>query len=439
MTSTLRDLFYDPRIGLASKTSFLAQARHLGFTQKEVLAFLKAQEVAQLNKERGSKRHYFPLWGRGPGSYQCDLMFMDNPRNHAKQVPILNIIDMNSRMLYSYVLKDKTNAEVLKGLMDWVEEAREKPVYLQSDNGKEFMGKAVQHFLAAHGILHATVEPKDHQGQAMVERVHQTLRRLCKLYEDAFKQPWTKGFNDLVWNYNHRVHSSIGVQPAQASDTAGLAQRKEQYEAAQRDFDAFHIGAQVRKLIRKTNEYFDKGKATWSDRVYTITGTNGHHLWQLDDGTFQKHYDLQLVKSVEKASELPSLEPQRQATKRAKKVYRDLVKEGVSSTNVTESPRQAKAPVHFEAGPAPNPRLLPRDRLVVKNPRGSLSPKPEDVKYVQMRGAGGKFIYGKVMNGEAHYSNGLRVKYTPAELVAHRFPVTKADKANYKRVVQSLT
>ena len=242
-----------------------------------------------------------------------------------------------------------------------------------------------------------------------------------------------------MWNYNHRVHSSIGVSPAEASESAGLARRREQYEAAQHDFDAFRIGDTVRKLVRKANEYFDKGKATWSDRVYTITGSNGHHLWQLDDGTYQKHYDLQLVKSVESASPLPSLEPQREATKRAKKVKRDLAKEGVSPANVTDSSRQAKAPVHFQAGPAPNPRLLPRERPVVKNPRGSLLPKPEDVKYVQMRSAGGKFIYGKVVNGEAHYSNGLKVKYTPDELVAHRFPVTKADKANYKRVVQSLT
>lgn len=391
MTTTLSELFYDPRTGFSSKTSFIARAKHLGFKHKDVLEFLKAQEVAQLNKERGGKRHYFPIWGRGPGSYQCDLMFMDNPRNHAKQLPILNIIDVNSRMLYAFILKDKTNAEVLKALMSWVDAAKERPVFLQSDNGKEFVGSAVEKFLAQHGILHGTVEPEDHQGQAMVERVNETMRRLFRLYEGAVKKPWTSGFDDLVWNYNHRVHSAIDLPPAEATDFAGLAQRRAQYERAQKDFSAFHVGDKVRKLIH--SGYFDKGKASWSTAVYTIVGTNGYHLFELSDGSYAKHYDLQLVKDVQKPDALPEGLVAPAIVKKAKKVARTLNKEGIKNflaPGVAEEPeaekRRAKAPQAFVAGPAPPQQTLDRSGLGPKRKNGPRKGiDPSTIRYAQAK------------------------------------------------------
>jgi hypothetical protein len=128
----------------------------------------------------------------------------------------------------------------------------------------------------------------------------------------------------------------------------------------------------------------------------------------------------------------------RVAAKAKKKAVRNLTKEGIRDTNVVEATRQTKAPVVFEAAPAPDPRTLARPVVVVKNPRGSRLPKPGDVKYVQTRSAGGKFIYGTVVDGVARYSDGSQVRYSPEELVARRFPITKADKANFLKVVKSL-
>ena len=432
--SSLRELYYDPRVGLASKTSFAAKARQLGFATKEVDAFLKAQEVAQLHKERGPRPHYFPVWGRGPGSYQADLMFMDDPRNHAKQIPVLNIIDNNSRMLYGYMLKSKTNAEVLKALMDWVDEVKDKPVFLQTDNGTEFTGRAIELFLAKQGILHGTVDPGDHQGQSMVERVHQTLRRLFTLYEDAFKEPWTRGFKDLVWNYNHRVHSGIGLEPAEADEFVGLARRRVQYAEAQKDFEKFHIGDRVRKLVHK--RAFGKGKARWSTQVYIITGTNGHHLFVLDDGTFNKHYELQRIGAVEQANELPSLEPVREAVRRAKKTSRDLRKAGVSQANIATTTRQKKATEQFVAAPAPNPRTLPRDKPHVKNPRAKVTIDPATIKVVEVREGRRLFLgrVGRLLNGkyEVSFNDGSIGEYTPEDIVKFRWRPNQSQKSKLK-------
>ena len=67
----------------------------------------------QLTKTKGTKKINYFLILRPPGSFQADLMFADNPRNKSKQLPILCIIDTNTRYAYTYLLKNKTDKEVL--------------------------------------------------------------------------------------------------------------------------------------------------------------------------------------------------------------------------------------------------------------------------------------------------------------------------------------
>jgi hypothetical protein len=171
--------------------------------------------------------------------------------------------------------------------------------------------------------------------------------------------------------------------------------------------------------------------------VYTIDDIANHQFHLAGKG-WHKSWEVQKIPDELEQFTSEEQRPPRDAVRKAKKVARNLTKEGIRDTNVVESTRQAKAPVMFEAGPAPDPRTLVRPVVVVKNPRGSRLPKPEDVKYVQTRGAGGKFIYGTVVDGVARYSDGSQVRYSPEELVVRRFPITKADKANFLKVVKSL-
>jgi transposase InsO family protein len=103
---------------------------------------------------------------------------------------------------------------------------------VQSDGGTEFLNRGVTAFFKNNNIERRIAEPGDHHGQGIIERFHGTLRRLFRLYEDAFKEPWKKGFDDLVYNYNHRVHRSIGVEPVNASEAQGMYQRRQQYDEA---------------------------------------------------------------------------------------------------------------------------------------------------------------------------------------------------------------
>ena len=91
-----------------------------------------------------------------------------------------------------------------------------------------------------------------------------------------------------------------------------------------------HIGDQVRKLIQKNT--FDKGSARWSKEVFTITGHSQNH-WILNDGSNKLYYELQYIKGV--ASEVSTFDENLKVSKKAKKITRDLNKEGIRTYNNT--------------------------------------------------------------------------------------------------------
>jgi Integrase core domain len=407
---SLKDLFYDPKVGLSSALAFMKRARQAGYSSKEITDFIKRQKVAQIHKEVHRPTEFFPLTGRGSGSYQMDFMFMYNPRNRKENLPILNIINNNSRKLYAYVLKDRSEKQVLEGLNKWLNEVQEPPQFLQSDNEKAFTSKKVGDLLGSHDIIQGFVEPEDHRGQGIVERVHQTLRRLFTLYEEAYNKPWLDGFQDLVYNYNHRVNRSIGMEPAEATEAAGSLARLKQYLAAEKDFKRFRIGDKVRKqMYNKDINLFDKGRTKWSKRVYTITGTNGYHLYQLNDDSLVPHYELQLIHGEPEEHipiEQPIAELQQQA-KKAKKSTRALNKESIKAYNTAgqrEAPmaekRQARKREVYVAVPSnQNTQKAEREALRAQvKKRGPRAPKIPDYVQKQIKVKGKNiWLRGKVI------------------------------------------
>jgi hypothetical protein len=213
--------------------------------------------------------------------------------------------------------------------------------------------------------------------------------------------------------------------------------RLEQYLLALRDFNKFKVGDRVRKAVNKSTR-FDKGKVKWSSEVYTVTGTNGHHLWGLSDGSFQKHYDLQLVRGVEKANEKPSLEPVRAVVRKAKKVKRDLRKEGVTPANVTEEQRKKQAPAAFVAEPAPNPRTLPRERPTKSVAKTKSPADPASVKIIEVREKG-RYYFGRVgkrlPNGNfvVNFDDGSEGEYSPADVLRFKWTPNAAQRARLKK------
>ena len=88
------------------------------------------------------------------------------------------------------------------------------PAYLRSDNGREFIAKKVQQWLAANQIKTIYIEPGSPWQNGFVESFHGRLRDECLNRE----QLWTLTearfvIEDYRCQYNHhRPHSKLGYQ-----------------------------------------------------------------------------------------------------------------------------------------------------------------------------------------------------------------------------------
>lgn len=310
--------FKDPKRGLSGINATYKREK---VKYEEVSSDLKTQEGYQLNYSR-NKVNYFPLWGFVNGSWQMDLMF---PPAYKGVKIILCCIDINTRYAYAYCFrtKEQTHEYIKQFLVDAEKDKREVN-YIQMDRGSEFTNNKVSDILGE--IEHRFVIKGDKAAQAIVERFNGTLRRLISNYISANNDnDWVKVFDDLLYNYNHRYHTGIEGTPAEATYESSLARQVKQYKRAKKDFNRFSVGDSVRTL--KNKNLFDKGRQTWSDKVYKIVGIKGHKFI-LDDDNLYRHYEVQKVGREAKDAK-DDYEKQAIADKKAKKIIRALNKEGI--------------------------------------------------------------------------------------------------------------
>ena len=163
---TLEELFYDPKSGFVNSEKLYQRAKEYGYSIKDVREYYKKQELNQLNKQKVGSIAYFPIGGRGEGSYQADLMFID-------EVVVLCVINVNTRMAYCYLIGKKSGA--IDGLKKFVAEVKGVR-FIQTDQGTEFVNGQVRKLFEEKGIEWDTVRVGDHNGQAKV------FFFICKLH-----------------------------------------------------------------------------------------------------------------------------------------------------------------------------------------------------------------------------------------------------------------
>ena len=430
---SLSQLYYDPKSGFGSKANFVRRAVQAGHAAKDALEFLKRQETQQVLQER-KPPPYFPLWGRGPGSYQMDLFFPDGLKGEV----LFNIINCNTRIIYSYRLgKSKAALDIVPQLNQWIHDTKGRPHFVQSDNEKAFMGKKVQDWFAQHDIEHRAVDPFDHHGQGMIERANESLRRIFAQYKAATGKSWSQAHDDLVYNLNNRINRDIGTEPENATESAGLLRRRLQFDLAQKFQDQFQIGDKVRKLLFKG--VFDKGKHHWSRDVLTITKVD-HHVFTLSDGSLAKYSDLLKVAGPEHAPQTTA-ESRAQAQKdeteqeKQKKAEARLSRQKLTpflGQGLQEAPktqkRQAKTREVYVAKPSNLKELKARrqaEQAKVKR-QGERIPA-----YVQ-KFVKGKWVRGRVIHGtRVEYLDGTTGDYSRQlirDKVIYKFPLDAKDK-----------
>lgn len=217
----MNKIYYDlgNSSAFSSVQNLKREARAFGIEPKEVEDWLSAQEIYARYKPARKK---FPLNFYNITAlhdvYEADLndmrKFSDvNDGNNY----FLTLICCLSRFAWTYALRTKTGREMAQTLDRHFTVTGAKCRLLQTDHGKEFIASQVQTVLRKHGIKYRTLE---NVGKAaMAERLNRTIKvPLWKHMEHKNSFRWIEPLEQIVRNYNHTIHRSTGMRPADVTE-----------------------------------------------------------------------------------------------------------------------------------------------------------------------------------------------------------------------------
>ncbi len=266
----LKDIYYNPLLGLGTARSLFNLVKNNGITFNYVKQWLDKQEGHQMFS--AMKDVAYPAIVGEDNDFQIDLMFFDSlkQKNSGYHV-IFTAVELTSRKAYAYKLKNKSETSVCDGF-DMFVAAAGKINNLTSDNGSEFISNKFKKIAKSHGITQHFVDAGDKTKMGKIERFNRTLRDKITKYMKAFKTlRWEDALDKLVSNYNNTVHSRTGYKPNNVTPKIAAIIRAREIARSQKAFDQiakFKVGDKVRILKKK--ETFEKGGDRFTRSVYTI-------------------------------------------------------------------------------------------------------------------------------------------------------------------------
>lgn len=299
----LNNAYYDKRTGFISAPRLYKKLKEEGhkFTLKEVQEFIKSQEVHEVFEKADETKILFPITSESAHDYQSDLAFMPQLKQKNKGYSILlTIINVMTRKLYAYPLKNKT--EVTEKFEEFINIVK-KINNLTTDNGSEYVNKKFSELMKKHNITHYTNQAGDHKHMGLIERSHRTLKGLLNRIMRANKSViWVDFIDDAVDNYNNSFHRGIKTTPNKMTLDDVKENHRMDVHKTNRLLDEINIkeGDEVR--IKLTKKQFDKENQNWSTETYIVDSMDGLKYKIKDkDGKFQRkkyaHDELKIIKS----------------------------------------------------------------------------------------------------------------------------------------------
>lgn len=138
--------------------------------------------------------------------------FIDDATEKGRQIRILNVVDEYSReYLAVRVGRSITSQEVIE-VLEYLSLKRGMAEYIRSDNGPEFIAKAVKAWLVKNGARSIYINPGSPWENSYIESFHGKLRDEC-LNQEIFSSIEQAGIVLETWRQeynNYRPHSSLG-------------------------------------------------------------------------------------------------------------------------------------------------------------------------------------------------------------------------------------
>lgn len=199
---------------------------------------------------------------------------------------LLVCIDTFSRFAFVRPVRSKHPHEIVKALHNIFIQSNRKPYQIQSDAGKEFLGKDMQNFLHNQNIKFRVVQTTLKAKASLVERFNRTLRERIVRYlnwrhysKQSNENRYIDALPMIVDDYNRSKHTSLGklrpidVKKENAVMVYKIARERIEKQihkkSVQKRPPKFQIGDFVR--VQRKRDLFEKlSKSIWSDEIFQI-------------------------------------------------------------------------------------------------------------------------------------------------------------------------
>lgn len=267
----------------------LAKMEGVKLTLKDIETFLSKQYAQQIYSKKIPQKRGHIVSFLPDLRYQMDLVDMSNfSRTNGGFKWIFMLVDIFTRKLYAYLLKNKDKDSILGALTDFFK--KHQPEIIISDNDTGFNASVIQKLFDKHDSKNFMVEPNDHKALGMIDRAIQTIKNV--IYKYMKQENTTSYYNVLpkiIGAYNNTPNSGIfNIAPNEVENDRDnidkLQIMNHQYDLNNRkNRIIFKVGDTVR--IRVSKSAFARSyDENYSDGQYTIVSMD-KSMATLNDGS----------------------------------------------------------------------------------------------------------------------------------------------------------
>ena len=220
----LSSIYYDPEhagsfSGENKLYRVIKEEGRFRISHKKLKQWLSSQETYTLHRQARRRYPRRRVIVGNPGKQaDADLMDMSHLSTHNNGIHfILLLIDDFSRKVWTYPLKTKTGAALVKAFADIFQRGGKTQI-IRTDRGTEFTNKQVQQYFRKEGVHHFVSENPSTKA-SIAERAIKTLKMRLYRYMNQFQTfKYIVALQKVTKSYNETFHRSIKMKPSQVTE-----------------------------------------------------------------------------------------------------------------------------------------------------------------------------------------------------------------------------
>jgi hypothetical protein len=325
--NNLEELYKNYNFPGKKKLYELAKKNGVKATLKAVDEFLNNQKVAQVFTKKNQRKKPGHIVAFHPDErYQMDLIDMTNfSRSNSGYGWIMLIIDIFTRKLAAFMMKDKSEPSIIKGLEQFFEE--HDPDVITTDNESGFKSRETSKLMKEHEVVHQMVDVNDHKPLGIIDRAVKTVKMAIykyMKYEQTSK--YKPELGRIIRAYNSTPNAAIqNIAP----DDAALKTNREKLQIENHEKDMinkkYHVEFKVGDVVRvalQRNKFSRAYDETYGDEQHEIVSVTNQTA-TLDNGARVGVRRLLKVSRLEQAKKPDRLTQARARAKVEKKVQKN--------------------------------------------------------------------------------------------------------------------